>query len=110
MAQKVTVQLVDDVDGGAADETVTFGLDGMSFEIDLSAAHAAQLRDSLATWISAARKNKAAAAKRGAAPKAKNSEGLDLTAVREWARAAGHAVSDRGRISSTLLDQYRAAH
>lgn len=109
MAQKVTVQLVDDIDGGVADETVSFGLDGVAYEIDLSGEHASQLRESLAKWVAAARKNKAAAPKR-AATKSKTSEGLDLSAVREWARSNGHQVSDRGRISSTLIAEYRASH
>jgi hypothetical protein len=109
MAQKVTVQLVDDIDGGNAEETVSFGLDGAVYEIDLSHEHAVELRESLSQWVGAARKNKPTLAKRTAV-KAKSSDGLDLTAVREWARAAGHNVSDRGRISSSILDAYRAAN
>jgi hypothetical protein len=55
MAQKVQVLLVDDIDGGTADETVTFALDGVSYEIDLTSAHAAELRDALGTWVGHAR-------------------------------------------------------
>ena len=56
MAQKVQVLLVDDIDGGTADETVTFGLDGVTYEIDLTAGHATELRDALAQWVGHARK------------------------------------------------------
>ena len=67
MAQKVTVLLVDDIDGGSADETVSFSLDGVSYEIDLTAAHAAELRESFATWVGHARKTggRTSAAARG---------------------------------------------
>ncbi|HEY5553492.1 MAG TPA: Lsr2 family protein, partial [Cellulomonas sp.] len=56
MAQRVQVLLVDDIDGGTADETVTFAVDGVTYEIDLTADHAAELRNSIATWVGHARK------------------------------------------------------
>ncbi|MBO0851506.1 MAG: Lsr2 family protein, partial [Pseudonocardia sp.] len=56
MAQKVTVSLIDDLDGNKADETVEFGLDGKSYEIDLSSGNAGKLRDALADYVAAARR------------------------------------------------------
>lgn len=103
MAQKVQVVLVDDVDGGSADETVTFGIDGSTYEIDLSTAHAAQLREAMAPWVGVARKlsSRSSSRSRGASDTAK---------VREWAKANGYDVSERGRISATVRAAYTAAH
>lgn len=110
MAQKVQVILVDDLDGGAADETVTFSLDGVSYEIDLSTDNAAQLRDSLATWVGHARKVGRSSAPRSArrAPRA-SSGGSSATTIREWARANGYTVNERGRISAEIKAAYEAA-
>ncbi|MFN8074975.1 MAG: Lsr2 family protein [Kineosporiaceae bacterium] len=116
MAQKVQVILVDDLDGGEATETVTFGLDGVSYEIDLSESNAAKLRDSLAEWVGHARR--AGSAKSGgrtrtAVSSPSRSRGAakpDLGAVRSWARENGFQVSDRGRVSSEVLSAYEAAH
>ena len=109
MAQKVQVILVDDLDGGSADETVTFSLDGVSYEIDLSKDNAAALRDSLATWVGHARKVGRSAA-RPARRSSRSSGGSDANAIREWARANGIAVSERGRISAETKAAYEAAH
>jgi hypothetical protein len=108
MAQKVQVLLVDDIDGGTADETVTFGLDGVSYEIDLNTANAAKLRDALAPWTGHARKVSGRAA-RSAAPRSRSSRG-DAQAIRDWAKAHGHKVSERGRISAEVKAAYEAAH
>lgn len=115
MASKVEVVLLDDVDGSTAVQTVTFGLDGVSYEIDLSESHAGELRDSLSTWIGHARRlgrNSQAKAGRagGQARSTGASDGLDLVQVRSWARDNGFEVSDRGRVSSQVLESYRAAH
>ena len=57
MAKKVTVTLVDDFDGeGAADETVEFAVDGVTYEIDLSAKNAKALRSDLKKWVEAGRR------------------------------------------------------
>ncbi len=108
MAQKVQVLLVDDVDGGTADETVTFGLDGIGYEIDLTTANAAKLRDALAPWVGHARKvggrSTARAASRSRAPRG------EAQAIRDWAKAHGHSVSERGRISAEVKAAYEAAH
>lgn len=112
MAQKVQVILVDDLDGGEAEETVSFALDGVSYEIDLSAGNAAQLRDSLGSWIGHARRvgGRAASGRRAASAPRGRSGSRDLTAVRSWARDNGFQVSDRGRVSSEVLTAYDAAH
>ena len=108
MAQKVQVLLVDDVDGGTADETVTFGLDGVSYEIDLTAKNAKKLRDALGPWVGHARKVSARSAR--TAPRHRPSRSGDAQAIRDWAKANGHKVSERGRISAEVKAAYEAAH
>lgn len=113
MAQKVQVILVDDVDGGEADETVTFSLDGVNYEIDLSEGNAESLRDSLGEWIGHARRVGGRAGSRsrsGGRGKSAASSKADLSLVRSWARDNGYQVSDRGRVSSEVLAAYEAAH
>ncbi len=111
MAQRVEVILVDDIDGGSADETVTFALDGVSYEIDLSSKNAKSLRDDLAKWTGHARRAGSSGGRRG-----RRSSGggtarrTDLASVREWARANGYEVSDRGRISADIQAAYDKAH
>lgn len=111
MAQRVQVMLIDDVDGTEGAETVTFALDGVTYEIDLSDKNAAKLRDSMASWVGHGRRvsGRSSTAGRGAGRKA-SSPGTDSAAVREWARTNGHTVSERGRISATVMDAYAAAH
>ena len=101
MAQKVNVQLVDDVDGSAAESTVEFGLDGVSYAIDLSADNAAQLRDSLTTYLTGA------AVKNGSAPNTTYRQRNQ--AIREWARGQGLEVSERGRIPADVVEAYENA-
>ena len=103
MAQKVHVVLEDDIDGGSADETVAFSLDGTSYEIDLSSTHAAELRRALAPWIQAGRRVTSSKSARGR-------RGSDVAKIRAWAKSRGMQVSERGRISQQLRDQYNAAH
>lgn len=116
MAQKVQVMLVDDLDGTEATETVSFALDGNSYEIDLTDAHAAELRDALAPWVGAARRASGSrSAPRGSSgrtsrPSTAGSDRERVQAVREWARANGHTVSDRGRLSAEVQRAYDAAH
>ena len=105
MAQRVQVILEDDYDGGTAEETVTFALDGAEYEIDLSVDNAAELRDALAPWVAHARKT-GGRRKRGAKPVADTS----TSEIRAWANANGLAVSSRGRVSSTVRQAYEAAH
>ena len=112
MAQKVNILLVDDIDESEASETVAFGLDGTSYEIDLNDEHAAQLRDALATYIGHARKaggrprRSGGASRRSAAP----ADGPSAKDVREWARENGWDVPDRGRVSTEVREAYDAAH
>ncbi len=102
MAQKVQVVLVDDIDGGHADETVRFGLDGTNYEIDLSSAHARELRDALASWVAAGRKVTGRSAAR---PRTSD----DTSKIRAWAKSNGYAVSERGRIAADIRAAYNAA-
>jgi hypothetical protein len=103
MAQKVQTLLIDDIDGSAAEGTVRFGLEGTSYEIDLSAAHAAELHDALARFIAAGRKIPGAGSRRAAGG------GADTAEVRAWARSQGIEVKDRGRIPAGIVAQYREA-
>ena len=109
MAQKVQTLLLDDLDGSDADETVRFGLDGASYEIDLSAAHAQDLRSALARYAGAGRK---AGLLRGA-PARKTarsaSNGYDSTEVRDWAKAQGIEIKERGRVSAEVVAKFKAA-
>lgn len=110
MAKKVQVLLVDDVDKSSpADETVSFSLDGVSYEIDLTSDNAAKLRDDLAVWIGHAERTGGRRATGRAASKGSGRK-TDLSAVRAWARENGHQVSERGRISSEVQAAYDKAH
>ena len=111
MAQKVQVLLVCDLhdDDTEGTETVSFSLDGAAYEIDVCDKHGAALRDSFAPYVGAARRaGRTAAVKRGRPAKAGGDR--DVTAIREWARKHGHTVSERGRLSATVLAAYDAAH
>lgn len=109
MAQRVQIILEDDYDGGTADETVTFGLDGAEYEIDLSSDNAAKLRDQLAPWLGHARKT-GGRRKRAAAPAARSEEGASTSDIRAWAQANGHEVSSRGRVSAEVREAYEKAN
>ena len=110
MAKKVQVLLVDDIDKSSpADETVSFSLDGVSYEIDLTSENAAKLRDDLSLWIGHAERT---GGRRSTGRSSGKSSGRkpDLGAVRAWARDNGHTVSDRGRISAEVQSAYDKAH
>lgn len=110
MAQRTILELVDDLDGGQADETVTFALDGVEFEIDLSAENAARLRDTFAEYVGHARRTGGRKQRAGAAP-SKNGNGKpDTQAVREWARSQGETVAERGRVPQALVIRFQEAH
>ena len=107
MAKTVNVVITDDLDGSPGAETVSFGIDGHSYEIDLGQKNLAKLQKSLQPFIDAGRRTAhrgAAKPARGAAP------GADRAAVREWAASQGLKVSERGRISAEVLTKYEAAH
>ena len=110
MAQRVEVVLIDDVDGGHADETVSFALDGVSYEIDLSDKNAKKLRDALAPWTGNARSSGGGRGGRRRSSSAGAAKRTDLASVREWARANGYQVSDRGRISAEIQAAFDKAH
>jgi hypothetical protein len=111
MAKKVTVTLVDDFDGaGAADETVEFGLDGVTYEIDLSSKNAKKLRDDLKLWVEKGRRVGGRRRGRSAGPGRRGSIDREQSAaIREWARRNGHNVSTRGRIPADVIDAFHAA-
>jgi hypothetical protein len=106
MAQRVQIILEDDYDGGVAEETVSFGLDGAEYEIDLSSKNAANLRDALAPWLGHARKT-GGRRKRGGSKQSGSSSTSD---IRAWALANGHDVSSRGRVSADVREAYEKAH
>jgi hypothetical protein len=112
MAQKHIVQLIDDLDGGTAAETVAFGLDGANYEIDLTAKNAAKLRDALAVYVGSARRASrpgrrpaSAAARRGAPARTDREQ---AKAIRDWARRNGYKVGDKGRIPAEVVDAYNS--
>ena len=109
MAQKVNIVLVDDLDGSEASESVSFGLDGTSYEIDLNDQNAARLRDALAEFVGHARKV-GSASRRGGRRSAAPSGGPSAKEIRDWARSNGHDVPDRGRVSAEVREAYAAAH
>jgi hypothetical protein len=103
MASRVITTLVDDTDGSEAAETVQFGMDGASYEIDLSADNAAKLRDAVAAYVEKARK---VGGRRGS--KAQPAHLVDNKAVRAWAQANGIELSKRGRIPADIIERYKA--
>ncbi len=108
MAQKVNIVLVDDIDGSEASETVSFGLDGTSYEIDLNDANAQALRDALASYIGHGRK--AGGSSRRGRRSTAAALGPSTKEIRDWARSNGHKVSDRGRVSAEVRQAFDAAH
>jgi hypothetical protein len=115
VAQRVQIILEDDFDGGDADETVSFALDGAEYEIDLSSANASELRNALAPWLAHARKvggrRRSRAAAAPSAPRSSAAEGPGSTSdIRSWALENGMEVSSRGRISSEVRSAYEQAH
>ena len=108
MAQKIQTLFIDDLDGSAAEGTVRFGLDGTEYEIDLNAGHAKELRDALARYVDAARR--VGSARRPSRGGRRGSAGdLNAVEVREWAKAQGIEVKDRGRVPAELVVKFKAA-
>lgn len=105
MAQRVVVTISDDIDGGEAAETVTFGLDGKSYEIDLNLANAEKLRKSLEPFVAAGRRQ----ARSGKTYK-HTSLAPDPAVVRAWARSNDLDVPPRGRIPKRVYAAYSEAH
>jgi hypothetical protein len=114
MAKRVIHELIDDIDGKPAAESIVFALDGVQYEIDLSSSNAAKLRDAVAPFVAAATK-----IGRGgvvSTVRGRDVRGRGVTrgdrdqnrAIREWAQAKGIDVSDRGRIKQDVVDRYHA--
>lgn len=113
MAKRTIHMLVDDIDGGEADETVRFAIDGVQYEIDLSTKNATKMRDALTRYVQAGSKvGRASAATasasmgRGRVPATVDRD--QNRAIREWAQSKGITVSDRGRIKRDIVDRYHA--
>ena len=109
MAQKVQTLFIDDIDGSAAEGTVRFGLDGTEYEIDLNAEHAQQLRDALAAYVRAGRRVSGGSRRPARGGRSGPASGLNTTEVREWAKAQGIEVKDRGRVPAELVVKFKAA-
>jgi hypothetical protein len=111
MARKVEVKLLDDIDGTEAEETLRFGVDGMSYEIDVNAKHADELRSALAKFVLQARRvgrGQVAAPNRGRSGAPARNDRAQNQAIREWAKRNGIEMSDRGRIPGNVVAQYEA--
>jgi Lsr2 len=109
MAQKVQTLFIDDLDGSQADGTVRFGLDGTDYEIDLNTEHAQQLREALARYVGAARRISGSSRRPSRTERRPQANGLNTTEVREWAKAQGIDVKDRGRVPAELIVKFKAA-
>ena len=112
MAQRTIVTLEDDLDGGPADETITFALDGTTYEIDLNAKNAAKLRDAFAGYVGAARKaGRSSSSGSGGArrPSRRRGGNEQVAEIRAWARSKGIKVSERGRVGADVVAQWEAA-
>lgn len=109
MARKTFVELIDDVDGSKAEETVSFSLDGVAYEIDLSDENAEKLREEIGEWVSRARRV-AGRRIRGTGGATASASSNDSSKIRAWARENGREVSDRGRIPEELRQAYYAAN
>lgn len=106
MAQQTVIHLVDDIDGEPAEETVSFSMDGVSYEIDLTQGNAAKLRAGFEPFVRAARRTGGRRVVRSVDSDRREA----LAQVRQWARAKGYTVSDRGRIATEIQRAYDAAH
>jgi Lsr2 len=109
VAQKIQTLFIDDLDGNAAEGTVRFGLYGAEYEIDLNEDHAKELRDALARYATAARRSSGGARRPSRAGRRSSPNGLNTTEVREWAKAQGIEVKDRGRVPAELVVKFKAA-
>jgi Lsr2 len=108
MSKNVSVIVTDDLDGSENAETVSFGFEGVAYEIDLAKKNRAKLEKALAPYIEAGRRVPRGG-RRGAGRPGGGSS-ADRSAVRAWAREAGLQVSERGRVSADVMRQYEAAH
>jgi len=107
MAQQIQTLFIDDIDGGPAEGTVRFGLDGTDYEIDLSTAHSEELHTVLAGYVTHARKV-AGTARHGPRGR-RGADVLDTRKVREWAKEQGIDIKERGRVPAEVIAKYKAA-
>ncbi|GAA2606888.1 Lsr2 family protein [Streptomyces axinellae] len=111
MAQKVQVLLVDDLDGGEADETVTFALDGKTYEIDLTTSNADKLRTALEPYLKSGRRTGGRSARgKGGRAATGGSSSQDTAKIRAWAKEQGYEVNDRGRVPASIREAYEKAN
>ncbi|PZH17020.1 hypothetical protein C1I97_05805 [Streptomyces sp. NTH33] len=110
MAQKVQVLLVDDLDGSEADETVTFALDGKTYEIDLTTANADKLRGLLEPYVKNGRRGASRTSGGRGKARAASAGSQDTAQIRAWAKANGYEVNDRGRVPATIREAYEKAN
>ncbi len=111
MAQKIQTLFIDDIDGGEAEGTVRFSLDGTEFEIDLSAKHSDELRSALGKYVTHARKvsTKGARQLAGRGPGRRSTPSVNTTEIRTWARDNGYDIKERGRVPADLVAKHQAA-
>jgi hypothetical protein len=109
MVQRTQTLIFDDLDDTEADETLVFAIDGVTYEIDLTAEHAAELRQGLDPWIKAGRRRRGARPPMKTARSSKGGADGETAKVRAWAREQGLEVSDRGRIPVEIREAYKAA-
>ena len=109
MASKTVILLEDDTDGSEAAETVSFAIDGVNYEIDLSERNAAKLRSAVEPYVAKARKTGKGSGRRRGTARANGFGEVDTKAVRKWAAANDIKLSSRGRIPADVLQKYRAA-
>jgi len=115
MAQRIVTELTDDTNGKSADETVTFGLDGREFEIDLTSKNAAALRKAIDPYVQhgrrvGGRRARNAGGAGASSPSTRSKSEVDTKVVRQWASENGFELSGRGRIAANVVEAYRAAH
>ncbi|WP_369171378.1 Lsr2 family protein [Streptomyces sp. R28] len=110
MAQKVQVLLVDDLDGGEADETVTFALDGKTYEIDLTTSNADKLRGLLDPYVKGGRRTGGRASGGRGKARAASGGSQDTAQIRAWAKENGYEVNDRGRVPASIREAYEKAN
>jgi hypothetical protein len=108
MAQKITTLFIDDIDGGEAEGTVRFALDGTEYEIDLNTKHSEELRSTLGKYVTHARKV-GGTARRATVRGNRKASPVDTVAVRAWAREQGIDIKDRGRVPADIVAKYQAA-
>jgi hypothetical protein len=109
VAQKIQTVFIDGLDGSEAEGTVRFGLDGTEYEVDLNAEHAQALRDALARYVQAAWRAGASVRRPARGGHRVSGTRVDTTEVREWAKAQGSEVKDRGRVPAELVVRFKAA-